>query len=147
MPIYVVLKRRTSEISRFPFWQYSSLSIWRVSWHHDDSSFVECRCDNLQSQQWWQSWHYVNSRCSEYVTFIVQIWSTRVCLHDDMMTWRHFPLYWPLNLSGIPITKYQWCDVWCFLWCRSEQAFEQTGNICLWFKTPLRPNDVTAMAP
>ena len=49
--------------------------------------------------------------------------------HDGVMTWKHFPNYWPF-VWGI----HQWrvdsphigpvtCSFWCFLWCMSEQMF------------------------
>ena len=50
--------------------------------------------------------------------------------HDDVITWKHIPHYWPF-VRGIhrpPMDsphKGWWLGVWCFLWSAPEQTVEQ----------------------
>ena len=41
--------------------------------------------------------------------------------HDDVIKWKHFPLYWPFvrgihRSRWIPLTKASDAELWCFLW-------------------------------
>ena len=51
--------------------------------------------------------------------------------HDDVMTWKHFPCYWPF-VRGIhrwPVnshTKASDAELWGFLWSASESTLKQT---------------------
>ena len=48
----------------------------------------------------------------------------QTCFHDDVIKWKHFPLYWPFVWGIIPHTKASEAELWCFLWSASEQTVE-----------------------
>ena len=61
-------------------------------------------------------------------------------LHDDIIKWKHFPLYWPF-VHGIhqspvnSLTKAGDADLRCFLWSVPEQTLNKQPR-CLWVETP-----------
>ena len=51
--------------------------------------------------------------------------------HDDVIKWKHFPLYWPFCVKGIPghrwipLTKASDAELWCFIWAEPKQTVDQ----------------------
>ena len=39
----------------------------------------------------------------------------KICWHDDVIKWKHFPRYWPF-VRGIHHTKASDAELWCLLW-------------------------------
>ena len=49
--------------------------------------------------------------------------------HDDVITWKHFPRYWPFvrgihRPRWIPHTKASYAELWCLLWSAPEWIVE-----------------------
>ena len=62
---------------------------WRQSWHHGSYRFN----GNLRCPQRWRRVHHGNSRVS--------------IKHDDVIKWKHFPIYWPfvIGIHRSPVSK------------------------------------------
>ena len=71
--------------------------------------------------------------------------STRkLCLHDDVIKWKHFPRYRPFvrGIHRSPVnsrTKACNAELWCFLWSSTEQQLSKQ-SWGWWFETPSRPS-------
>ena len=54
---------------------------------------------------------------------------SRICYHNDVIKWKHFPYYWRF-VRGI---LWSTVELWCFLWHAPEQTVEQTiGTPVIW---------------
>ena len=54
---------------------------------------------------------------------------SRICYHNDVIKWNHFPYYWRF-VRGI---LWSTVELWCFLWHAPEQTVEQTiGTPVIW---------------
>ena len=59
-------------------------------------------------------------------------------LHNDVIKWKHFPLYWPFvwgihRSRWIPFTRASDTELWCFLWSAPEQKVEKAiSTLMIW---------------
>ena len=86
-------------------------------------------------------WHHTSCRllavitlCSHITCFLatpLDIYRTLqntwtrfvVFVHDDVIKWKHFSLYWPM-CGNIPVSVNSDAELWCFRWPVPEQTFE-----------------------
>ena len=50
-------------------------------------------------------------------------------VYGDVMTWAHYPCYWPYvrETQRLPLAIN--AEVWCLFTCYPEQAYEQTAQL------------------
>ena len=70
-----------------------------------------------------------NSSCDNKPRACYKVWRTELCNHDDVIKWKHFPIYWPLCAGNPPFTggefprtKASDAELWCFLWSAPEET-------------------------
>ena len=80
---------------------------------------------------------------SAYDASGLSIWrahiSVRICLHDDVIKWKHFRVTGPLcgeftRHRWIPLTKASGAELWCFLSSINKRLSKQSWG--WWFERP-----------
>ena len=62
-------------------------------------------------------------RFNQYVTVEYTMNVTILLYHDDVMKWKHFPLYWPFvcgEFTDNSLAKACDAELWYFLWWTAE---------------------------